>query len=123
MGVEHHIDGQLVELRVAGEFTIDELLDGFRSMLVDESVPSAAQVIIDVTASKVIPSAAAIEQVAAVIASAQAKLAPRLAVLVAHEVRIGKARQLGFMLQSSGIQVEPFYEREAAVEYLLAHSA
>ncbi|MHB0915070.1 MAG: hypothetical protein ACYC5A_08865 [Thermoleophilia bacterium] len=118
MGVEYHIEGELVELRVAGDFTIDELLDGFRSMLAEESLPARAQVIIDVTASQVIPSAAVIEQIAAIIDSAREKLAPRLAVLVAQEVRIGKARQLGFMLQGAGIQVEPFYDREAAVNYL-----
>jgi hypothetical protein len=119
MGIEHRIDGQVVELFVQGSFTIDELLSGFRCVLRDARLPPNAHLLIDVTASEEIPPLSVVERIAAILCMGRAKLAPRVAVLVAHTVRYGRARQLGAMLESGGLTAQPFYERSKAVSWLL----
>lgn len=42
MGILHRIDGDIVEILVAGHFSIDELLTGFRLMIEDEHLPQFA---------------------------------------------------------------------------------
>ena len=118
MPVQHRIDGTIVEMVLAGSFSIEELLAGLRRMLEDERLPENASVLINVTESEVIPPAHVAKQVASVIAGGRERLGPRLAVVVAHSVRFGIARQLGVWLESSGLTLEPFYQRAEAVAWL-----
>jgi hypothetical protein len=118
MGILHRIDGDIVEVIVAGHFSSDELLTGFRLMLEDEHLPSNSLVLINATASEEIPPLEVIERLSSILSAGRKKLGPRLAILVAHTVRYGKARQLGMLLENAGILSQPFYDRKAAVEWL-----
>ncbi|UCD25029.1 MAG: hypothetical protein JSW51_03655 [Gemmatimonadota bacterium] len=73
---------------------------------------------INVTDSEEIPALDVIRLIAATLNANSDKVATRLAVLLANEVRYGRARQLGVLLEAGGIESEPFYEKEAAVEWL-----
>jgi hypothetical protein len=118
MGILHCIDGDIVELMLAGHFSIDELLTGFRLMLEDERLPPKSLVLINVTESEVIPPLEVIERIAAILSAGREKLGPRIAILVAQTVRYGRARQLGMLLEYAGILSQPFYDRKTAVEWL-----
>lgn len=119
MGITHQINEDIVEIIVQGQLTIEELLSGFRRVLADDDLPRQARVLINVTASDVIPSVEAMHRIAAVLCSRRERVAPRLAVLVTHAVRFGKARQLGAMLEFEGLAVQPFYDRSQALLWLL----
>lgn len=118
MGIRHCIDGDMVEIIVAGHFSIDELLTGFSLTLEDEHLPSNSLVLINVTASEEIPPVEVIERIASILSAGREKLGSRMAILVAHSVRYGRARQLGMMLEYAGILSQPFYDRKTAVEWL-----
>jgi len=118
MGIQHHIEGDIVELILAGHFSIDALLTGFRVMLEDEHLPPKSLVLINVTESEEIPPLEVIERIASILSAGRGKLGPRLAILVAQTVRYGRARQLGMMLEYVGIVSQPFYDRKTAVEWL-----
>jgi hypothetical protein len=118
MGILHRIDSDIVEVIVAGHFSIDELLTGFRLMLEDERLPSKSLLLINTTASEEIPPLEVIERIASILSSGREKLGPRMAILVAQTVRYGRARQLGMLLEYAGILSQPFYDRKTAVEWL-----
>jgi hypothetical protein len=120
MGILHRIDGDIVELIIAGHFSIDELLNGFRLMLADEHLPSKSLVLINATGSEEIPPLEAIEQISSILSSGREKLGSRIAILVAHTVRYGRARQLGMLLEYAGILSQPFYDRKTAMAWLHA---
>jgi len=123
MGIQHRIDGNIVELIISGQLSIDDLLAGFCLMLDDEHLPSQALVLINVTASEVIPPIEVIERIASILSAGRKKLGRRLAILVAQTVRYGRARQLGMMLEFAGIVSQPFYDRKTAVEWLRSEQA
>jgi hypothetical protein len=120
MGLQHRIDDGVVEMVVAGRFSVDELLAGFREMLEDEDLPPDALVLINGTASEVLPPYEVMERIASTLTGGREKLGTRLAFLVAHTVRFGKARQLGALLEPAGIFSQPFYDREEAIRWLKA---
>jgi hypothetical protein len=108
---------------VAGHFSIDELLTGFRLMLEDEHLPSNSLVLINVMASEEIPPLEVIERLSSILSAGREKLGSRIAILVAQTVRYGRARQLGMLLEYAGILSQPFYDRKTAVEWLQAEEA
>ena len=119
----HRIDGDIVEVIVAGHFSIDELLTGFRLMLEDEHLPPNSLVLVNVTASEEIPPVEVIERISAILSAGREKLGSRIAIRVAHTVRYGRARQPGTLLEYAGILSQPFYDRKTAVEWLQAEEA
>jgi hypothetical protein len=123
MGILHRIDGDIVEIIVAGHFSLDELITGFRLMLEDEHLPSNSLVLINVSGSEEIPPLEAIERISSILSAGRQKLGSRIAIQVAHTVRYGRARQLGMLLEPNGILSQPFYDRKTAVEWLQAEQA
>ena len=120
LGIHHRIDGDIVEITVAGHFSIDELLTGFRLMLEDENLPSKSPVLVNVSDSEEVPPLEVIEQISSILSAGREKLGSRIAILVAHAMRYGRARQLGMLLEYAGILSQPFYDRKTAVEWLRA---
>ena len=120
MGILHRIDGDIVEIIVAGHFSIDELLTGFRLMIEDEHLPPNSLVLINVTDSEEIPPFEVIKQISMILSAGSKKLGSRIAIVVAQTVRYGRARQLGMLLEYAGLQSQPFYDRKTAVEWLHA---
>jgi hypothetical protein len=120
MGILHRIDGDIVEIIVAGHFSIEELLTGFSLMIEDDHLPSNALVMINVADSEEIPPLDVIEQISLILSGGSKKLGSRLAIVVAQTVRYGRARQLGMLLECAGIQSQPFYDRKTAMEWLHA---
>jgi hypothetical protein len=120
MGILHRIDGDIVEIIVAGHFSIDELLNGFRLMIEDEHLPPNSLVLINVTDSEEIPPFEVIKQISMILSAGSKKLGSRIAIVVAQTVRYGRARQLGMLLEYAGLQSQPFYDRKTAVEWLHA---
>lgn len=120
MGILHRIDGDIVEIIVAGHFSIDELLTGFRLMIEDEHLPPDSLVLINVTDSEEIPPFEVIKQISMILSAGSKKLGSRIAIVVAQTVRYGRARQLGMLLEYAGLQSQPFYDRKTAVEWLHA---
>ncbi len=92
-------------------------------MLEDERLPSNSLVLVDVTASEEIPPVEVIERISSMLSAGREKLGPRIAILVAHTVRYGMARQLGMLLEYAGILSQPFYDRKSAVEWLHAEES
>jgi len=123
MGIQHRIDGDIVEVIVAGHFSIDELLNGFRLMIEDENLPHKSPVLVNVTDSEEIPPLETIEQISSILSAGREKLGSRLAILVANTIRYGRARQLGMLLESTGIQSQPFYDRNSAMLWLQAEES
>ena len=123
MGILHRIDGNIVEIIVAGHFSIDELLTGFSLMLEDEHLPSNSLVLVNVTDSEEIPPFEVIKQISLILSAGREKIGSRIAILVANTVRYGRARQLGMLLEYAGLQSQPFYDRKTAVEWLQAEEA
>ncbi|MGC1454484.1 MAG: hypothetical protein WA946_04780 [Nitrospirota bacterium] len=120
MGILHRIDGDIVEIIVAGHFSIDELLTGFRLTIEDEHLPPNSLVLINVTDSEEIPPFEVIKQISMILSAGSKKLGSRIAIVVAQTVRYGRARQLGMLLEYAGLQSQPFYDRKTAVEWLHA---
>jgi hypothetical protein len=120
MGILHRTDGDIVEIIVAGHFSIDELLAGFRLMIEDEHLPPNSLVLINVTDSEEIPPFEVIKQISMILSAGSKKLGSRIAIVVAQTVRYGRARQLGMLLEYAGLQSQPFYDRKTAVEWLHA---
>ncbi len=120
MGILHRIDGDIVEIIVAGHFSIDELLTGFRLMIEDEHLPPDSLVLINVTDSEELPPFEVIKQISMTLSAGSKKLGSRIAIVVAQTVRYGRARQLGMLLEYAGLQSQPFYDRKTAVEWLHA---
>jgi hypothetical protein len=118
MGILHRIDGDIVEIIVTGHVSVDELLNGFRLMLEDEHLPSKSLLLVNVTASEVVPPFEVIERISSILSTGREKLGPRIGIFVANTVRYGKARQLGMMLEYAGLLSQPFYDRKTAVEWL-----
>jgi hypothetical protein len=123
MGILHRTDGDIVEIIVAGHFSIDELLTGFRLMIEDEHLPPNSLVLINVTDSEEIPPFEVIKQISMILSAGSKKLGSRIAIVVAQTVRYGRARQLGMLLEYAGLQSQPFYDRKTAVEWLHAEEA
>ena len=115
--VRQFSDGR-IEIALSGKLTPEELFGAFTGSLDDPGAPSGAGLLIDVTASDTLPPSQALRGIAKIIAQRAEKLRGRMAVLVAHEVRYGLARQLGAWLEQDGIDVRPFHDRDEAITWL-----
>lgn len=122
MNITHKIGADLVEIEISGKFSLDELYAGFEAMIHDPALPERARLMINVTASEVLPPVEVIERIAMILGGARKKLSGRVAVLVAQEVRYGRARQLGVFLSNYGLEAQPFYERDEAAKWLAEDS-
>ena len=118
MPVGHRVDGDLVELTVTGAVSGPELISGFKSMLEDDRLPSEALVLVDVVHSEAHAPPDVMHRIAMLLRAKSNERPSRIAILVAHPVRYGLARQLGARLEPAGIHAQPFHDRDAALSWL-----
>lgn len=122
MSIYHQINEDIIEMIIQGNFAEEELFSGFKQMISDPAIPENAHILINVTRSEGLPSLTTVERVAHLLGRNDRQLSGRVAVLVAHQVRYGRARQLGVFLERYGGLCQPFYERQAAIDWLLSNN-
>ena len=118
MPVERQFHAGRIEVALSGKLTPEELFGAFTESLDAVEAPPNAQLLVDVTTSDTLPPSEALRRIAWIIEDRRDNLGGRMAVLVAHDARYGLARQLGVWLEKCGIEVRPFRDRHAAVEWL-----
>jgi hypothetical protein len=127
MAITHNIEDNYAEIIIVGQFSTEELFDGFEKLLSgvskqagtnDKEKGMGVDLLINVTGSEELPPMGAIERVAGIIAQSGSGFSGRVAVLVGEQLRYGRARQLGAFLSGYGISSEPFYIREDAIRWL-----
>lgn len=124
MAITHNIRENYVEIIISGGSSPEELFAGFERILSGNRDTAAKPLLpgryllINVTKSEELPPLGAVERIAGIIANSGGGFSGRVAVLVNHMARYGRARQLGAFLAGYGIASEPFYNRGEALSWL-----
>jgi hypothetical protein len=112
--VEYVRQRGIAELGIAGEVEVAMIVARLEGNDGHRSVP----LLIDVTESAVLPKSVQLRRIGEAIVRHQGQDNLPVAVCVAQTVRYGLARQLGVFLETAGIELRPFTDREAAVACL-----
>jgi hypothetical protein len=115
-------DGVL-ELRIEGTYSGDDLRAFSERIRTDASLPHRFQVLADIRRSNVVPAPAEMELRIQLIAAMRDRIAGRIAILVSDDLRFGIARVLEAHVEPLGIEVRPFRDMAAARAWLGAASA
>jgi len=124
MAITHHIRENYVEIIISGRSLPEQLFAGFERVLSSnrdtaaKPLPPGMHLLINVTQSEELPPLSVVERIAGIIANSGGGFSGRVAVLVNHTARYGRARQLGAFLAGYSIASEPFYNREEALSWL-----
>lgn len=121
MAVSYRIDEDLVEIVVVGEVTVDDVIGQIHASVQDPDLRPPTHLLLNVTESELLPHKEDVPRLAAALAAVQHQMGGRIAVLVAHPVRFGLARQISAFLRGDGVQLMPFLEREQACLWLQGH--
>jgi hypothetical protein len=118
MGVRFIVDDEKLELKLENEYTHIDVIDALSKAL--DMTTQPLPVLVDVTKSYELKDTHELSVFARFLAGRREEIVPRLAVVVSQEIRYGIARQLGAYLEMGGIKARPFYERDQAMDWLLA---
>lgn len=118
MGVNFIVDDEKIELKLENQYTHNEVIDALSKAL--EIAPHPLPILVDVTDSSELKDAEELSAFARFLAGRRVDIVPRLAVVVSQEIRYGIARQLGAYLEMAGVKAKPFYDRNQAMDWLLA---
>ena len=116
--VSYSLSESVLEVTVEGHYTAEEELAFIGRGLA--SIPSGAKprVLVDVTRSREYQSSPHFEQLATLLGRYAGSLDGRIGVVVSDPVRFGGARQISSLVERYGLEVRPFKDRGAAVDWL-----
>ena len=118
MAVTFRVEPDHLELKLVGPVALDDVIANLDAGLQQPAVEAPVRLLIDVTASELVPDQDGLRRIATLISTDFASREGRVAVLVAEELRFGLARQIGAYLENHGIAARPFWERSAALSWL-----
>ena len=124
MAITHNIRKNYVEIIISGRSSPEQLFAGFERVLsgvrdaTTKPLIPGTYLLINVTKSEELPPLGVVERIAGIIANSGGGFSGRVAVLVNHMARYGRARQLDAFLAGYGIASEPFYNRKEALSWL-----
>jgi hypothetical protein len=104
-----------VELVITGEAAVSDIVAHLEE---DRSGQDPQPLLINVGESAILPQSVELRRIGQAIVCRQGEVCPPVAVFVTQAVRFGLARQLGAFLESAGVELRPFTDREAAIAWL-----
>ena len=119
MGIATQLNKDYTELIISGRIATDLLYTAIGDIINESLLRRHSGFLINVTESDILPPFSVMERLADIIGSTGKGKIMRVAILVAHEVRYGRARQLGIFLEKYDIAASPFYDRADAITWLL----
>jgi hypothetical protein len=122
MGIATQINKDFAELIISGRITTELLYTAIRDIINESLLRSHSGLLINVTGSDTLPPFSVMERIADIFGAAGKGKIRRVAILVANEVRYGRARQLAIFLEQYEIAASPFYDRTEAITWLLGTS-
>lgn len=120
MTVSYSLSESLLEVTVEGDFTVEEAFAVFQQGLASIPTHEKPGVLIDVTRSAKLASFSELQRLAGLFGLHADSLGGRIGVLVEKPIRYGLARQFGAFVESHGLKVVPFENRETAVDWVHA---
>lgn len=120
MSVTYEIIDDLAEIKVIGNCSGKELFAGFKSLVSDQNLSKTTHILINVGESQTLPSSGVVEEIAHILGASQERFSGRVSVFVTQKVRYGMARQLSVYLESYNLISMPFYDHQAAINWLRA---
>ena len=120
MPATYEFDGPLLHLKLAGEYTTDELRNTLEAALADVDCPSKAQFFMDLRKSSALSkrSSSEIQAMAKFLAGRAARFDGRLAMAVSTELHYGLMRMAEVFSESSGLSARVFATAEEALAWL-----
>ena len=118
MPTRFSLTDSLLELTLEGAFTNAEVLTTFRQGLASAPSGKKLDVLIDVTKSGELKEFEDLQLLGRFFVENADSLGGRIAVLVSDTARFGVARQLGGLLDDEGLEVAPFRDRDAALDWV-----
>jgi len=119
MGIATQLNKDFAELIISGRIATDLLYTAIGDIINESLLHRHSGFLINVTGSDTLPPVSVMERIADIIGSAGQGEIMRVAILVANEVRYGRARQLAIFLEQYQIAAAPFYDRAEAISWLL----
>jgi len=115
--MNYKIGNGLIIITLAGNYSIDEMLDLTRTALDDPDARIPARILADASESQAIRNSSEIERVASTVSAWKGEI-EKIAVFVKSEVHYG-AMQVGIAFSTfSSFDVSPFRSYEAALAFL-----
>jgi len=125
MGVEYRIQDGLLTMSFAGKYEPQDVMDGFLAAMNNPACPQPVALLVDVSASEVLPGrpAAEIKRAAEFLGPYADRIGGRCAVFAPADVLFGLSQMGSVHTERVGVTSRVFRNREEAVAWLKDKSA